>query len=127
MKPSLVLTLSAIYLGLCGLVMLLMPQVMLVSGSAGTPPTVFFALRAYGCSLLGMAIISWIARNADASKVKDGIFLGNTVAYALAVIVFLVDVFTGGSPLAWIYVIISAFFTGIFVFVGRANMSSSTK
>ncbi len=127
MKPSLLLTLSAVYLALSGLVMLFVPQVMIFSGSAGTPMGVLFALRGYGGLLLGVAIISWVARNADASKSKDGIFIGNTVAYALSAIVFLIDVLTGGAALVWAYVIISALFTLAFLVVGRANMSSSTK
>jgi hypothetical protein len=127
MKPNILLMLSAVYLALCGLVMLFVPQVMLFSGSAGTPPTVFFALRGYGCLLLGVAVINWTARNADASKSKDGIFLGNTVAYALSAIVFLIDVLSGGAALVWAYVIISALFTFAFLVVGRANMSSSAK
>jgi hypothetical protein len=123
MKPNLVLTLSAIYLVLCGLVMLLMPHVMLVSGSAGTPPTVFFALRAYGGLMLGVAIMNWIARNAEASKSQNGIYICNIVVYALSAIVFLVDVLTGGSPLLWGYIIISVVFTIAFGIVGRAKMS----
>jgi hypothetical protein len=127
MKPNLLLTMSAIYVALTGLGMLLVPQTLIVSGSAGTPTAALFALRGYGGLLLGVAVINWIARNADASKSKDAIFLGNTVAYALSAIVFLVDVLSGGVALVWVYVIISTLFTIAFLVVGRANRSSSGK
>ena len=127
MKPNVLLTISAIYVALVGLGMLFVPQALIFSGSAGTPMGVFFALRSCGCSLLGVAVMNWMARNAEASKSRDAILVGNTVAYALAVIVFLINVFSGGAALVWVYVIISALFAVAFYVVGRANMSSSAK
>jgi hypothetical protein len=127
MKPKLLFSINAIYLALSGLVMLLMPQVMIFSGTAGTPPGVFFALRSYGGLLLGFAVINWMARNADPSKLRDGIFVGNYVAYGLAFLVFLYDLVTGGAALVWAYVIICALFTAAFFWVGGTNRSSVAK
>jgi len=127
MKPNILLIISAIYLALCGLVMLLYPQAMIFSGSAGTPPGVIFALRGYGCAMIGIALINWVARNSEASKSRDAIFVGSTVAYALSAVVFLIDVISGGAALVWTYVVISALFAIGFLVVGRANMSSSPK
>jgi hypothetical protein len=127
MKPNILLMLSAVYLALSGLVMLFVPQVMIFSGSAGTPTGVLFALRGYGCSLLGVAVIDWMVRNVEASKSRDAIFVGNYVAYGLSFLVFLTDVVTGGAPLVWSYVIISALFTAAFFWVRGANRSSKAK
>ena len=127
MKPNILLILSAIYVGLSGIVMLFAPQVLIFSGSAGTSTGVLFALRGYGCLLLGVAVINWMARNAEASKSRDAIFVGNYVAYGLSMIVFLIDVLSGGALLVWTYVIISALFAVAFFWVGRANKSSSAK
>ena len=127
MKPNLLLTISSIYVTLTGLGMLLMPQVLIFSGSTGTPTSVFFALRSYGGVLLGLAVINWMARNTEASKSRDGIFLGNAVAYTIATIVFLIDVTGSGVAMVWSYVIISALFAIAFIVVGRANMSTRAK
>lgn len=124
MKPSLLLTISAIYLVLVGLGMLLVPQALIFSGSAGTPAGVWWALRHYGGVMLGIAVLNWMARNAEASKARDAIFLGITVAYTLTAIVFVLDVVSGGVVSVWAFAIISALFAVAFFVVGRANMST---
>lgn len=127
MKPKLLLTIAAIYQALTGLIMLFVPQVLIFSGSAGTPPGVIYALRSYGAVVLGVAVLNWVARNADASKARDAIFLGNTVAFALMAVVFLLDVVSGGAALVWAWVVICTLFAVAFIVVGRANMSSGAK
>ena len=127
MKPKLLLTITAIYGALTGLVMLFVPQVLMFSGSAGTPPGVVFALRSYGALALGVAVIHWMARNADASKARDAIFLGTTVGAALMAVVFLLDVISGGAALVVVWVVIYTLIAIAFFVVGRANMSSGAK
>ena len=125
MRPSLLLTVAGVCLALVGLGFLLVPDAMTFGAlAAGAPAGVVFALRGYGGALLGVAVLDYMARNSDASRARDAIFLANTVVFGLAAITELLGALAGAPAMTWGSVIIDAVFAVAFFVVGRANMST---
>lgn len=126
MKPTMVLTASAVYPALAGLGLLVAPEAMMFGAGAGTPDVSLFVLRSYGGTLLGLAVLAGMARNAGASPARDAIFLGSTVGYALSGIVLVYSQLTapGAAAADWIFAIVNLLFAVWFFLVGRASMGS---
>ena len=82
-------------------------------------------IRVVASTFIGIAVLNWAARNADASKARDAIFLGNTAGFGLATILSVIASITGGQVASWVLVVIHALFAVGFFIVGRANMSTS--
>ena len=125
MKTSGLLTTAAIYLALVGLGFLLAPGIM-VFGALGTTPAIVVAeLRQHGGSLLGIATLNWVSRNAEASTARNGVFLGNTVGFGLVAIGGALRQLSGALPIGWVFVVVNALFAIAFFMIGRANMYKS--
>jgi len=120
MKPKLLFTLSAIYMGLIGLTILISPAVGM-GLDAGASAHLIAQVRVQASLYLGIAVLNWFARNAEASKARDAIFLGNTVVFA---ILFGLLMFTGEPVVGWVFVVIHLLFAVAFFMIGRANMST---
>ena len=126
MKPSLLLTASAIYLALIGILFQVDPAA--VFGLANASALLITNLRIPLSLLLAIAVINWFARNSDASSARDAIFIGNTVAFAFVAIVdFLITIIPGAAPSGWVFVVVDLLFVISFFVIGRANMSTVTK
>jgi hypothetical protein len=127
MKPSLLLTVSAIYLALIGILLQVDP-VTTFGLDANASALLITNLRIPLSLLLAIAVINWFARKSDASSARDAIFLGNTVAFAFVAIGdFVASVMSGGDPLSLVFSGIALLFAIAFFVVGRANMSTVTK
>ncbi len=126
MKPKLLFTLAAIFMGLVGIVIQAIPHVPL-----HLPPDASASLianiRVPASLLLAFAVLNWFARNSDASSARDAIFIGNTVAFALITIGDTLVTIVDAAPEGWVFVTINLLFTIAFFVVGRANRSSLTK
>ena len=125
MKPKLLFTLAAIYLGLIGLTVLVSPVVGM-GLDAGASSHFIAQVRVQASLYVGIAVINWFARNTEASKARDAIFLGNTVIFGLMAILFGLLMFTGEPVTSWVFVVIALLFTTTFFVVGRVNMSTSS-
>jgi len=124
MKPKLLLTLAAIYMGLVGLFNLISP-VAAWGLDAGASAVLIASVRVPASLYLGIAVVNWFAQNAEASKARDAIFLGNTIGFVLAAILFaLVALAPGGPAVNWVIVVINLLLAIAFFVVGRANMST---
>jgi len=124
MKPKLLFTLTAIYLGLVGLFNLISPAAAF-GLDAGATAVLIASVRVVASLYIGFAVVDWFARSAEASKARDAIFLGNSVAITLAAILFaLVALAPGGQAMIWAIVVINLLFAVAFFLVGRANMST---
>jgi hypothetical protein len=125
MKPKLLFTLTAIYLGLVGLFNLISPAAAF-GLDAGATAVLIASVRVVASLYIGFAVVDWFARSAEASKARDAIFLGNSVAITLAAILFaLVALAPGGQAVIWAIVVINFLLAAAFFVVGRANMSTS--
>ena len=126
MKPSSLLTASAIYHALIGILFQVDPAA-LFGLDANASALLITNLRIPLSLLLAIAVINWFARKSDASSARDAIFLGNTVAFAFVAIGDFVATVLSGDPLGWVFVVINLLFAIAFFVVGRANMSTVTK
>ena len=127
MKPNIVLTASAVYLALVGLGFIFAPDAMLFGGMGAATVTVVAALRGFGATLFGIGILNWVARNADASKARDAIFLGNTIGFVLTTITIVLGQVGGAPPPGWVFAVINGLFAVAFFVVGKASMSTGAK
>ena len=125
MKPSSLLTASAIYLALIGILFQVDPAA--VFGLANASALLITNLRIPLSLLLAIAVINWFARKSDASSARDAIFLGNTVAFAFVAIGDFVATVLSGDLLGLVFSGIALLFAIAFFVVGRANMSTVTK
>jgi hypothetical protein len=126
MKPKLLLTLAAIFWAFVGI--LLQADIIMFFGlDPNAPASLIASLRVPGSLLIALAVINWFARNSDASKARDAIFLGNTVGFVLvAIFDFLILLIPGADPTGWVFIAIQLFFIVAFIMVGRTNMSTGT-
>lgn len=124
MKPKLLFTLAAIYTGLIGLTVLISPVVGM-GLDAGASAHLIAQARIQASLYIGIAVLNWFARTAEASKARDAIFLGNTVVFGFLTILFGLLMFTGEPVVGWVFVVIHLLFTVAFFGVVRANMSTS--
>ncbi|HQX17387.1 MAG TPA: hypothetical protein PLA27_13265 [Anaerolineales bacterium] len=127
MKPSSLLTASAIYLALIGILLQVDP-IASVGLDANASAVLITNIRVPLSLLLAIAVINWFARKSDASSARDAIFLGNTVAFAFVAIGdFVASVMSGGDSSSLVFSGIALLFAIAFFVVGRANMSTVTK
>lgn len=83
-------------------------------------------VRFTGVEMLGLGLIAWLVRNADASKARDGVTLGFTIYFALHALTSLYGQITDkGTSLLWVAATIQALFAIGFFMAGRANMSTN--
>jgi hypothetical protein len=125
MKPSSLLTASAIYLALIGILFQVDPAA--VFGLANASALLITNLRIPLSLLLAIAVINWFARKSDASSARNAIFLGNMVAFAFVAIGDFVATVLSGDLLGLVFSGIALLFAIAFFVVGRANMSTVTK
>jgi hypothetical protein len=84
-------------------------------------------IRGTGSLFIGLAFVFWFARNAEASKARDAIFLGNAVGFFINVIFVVISALTpDGVVMTWGIAVINLLFAIGFFVVGRANMSTNT-
>ncbi len=125
MKPSMLFSVAALYLGLVGLGFLLVPGILVFGALGETPAIIVAELRQYGGALLGIATLNWVARNAEASTARNGVFLGNTVGFGLVAVGGVLLQLSGAVVVGWLFVLVNVLFAIAFFMVGRANMSNS--
>ncbi len=128
MKLNVMFIIAAVYGITLGLFELLAPA----AASAGTltesmPGMLFMIVRFWGDSYLGLGLIAWLVRNADASKARDGVTLGFTLFFAIHALTSLYGQFTDVSMSThWIMAIVQGLIAVGFFMAGKASMSAST-
>lgn len=125
MKPKLLLTIASIYLGLGELAALIAPA-QNYNLDSGTSAYSLNILRSSTSLIIGVAVVYWFSRNAEASKARDALFLGSTVGFGLATIFLVAAALTPDGVLStWVIAAIDLLFVIGFFVVGRANMSTN--
>lgn len=75
-------------------------------------PGAALTAREYGAALIGMILLTWIARNAEASIARCAIIWHLFVYDAIALVVTLIILLSGGlNMLGWGIVVVYLFFT----------------
>jgi hypothetical protein len=124
MKLKGVLTVSAIYLAVLGIGFMLAPrQIGIDAVPADASPSLIAYLRIFGGPILGIAVLNWMARNAEPSAARNAIVLGNIVGFGCVTLMDVWGVFSGGArPAAKLFLVIHLLMTVAFVVEGRASI-----
>jgi hypothetical protein len=127
MKLNVMFIVAAIYVIVIGLTALLSPEAATVGMlTAASPGFLFMAVRFWGVSYIGLGLIAWLVRNAEASKARDGVALGFTLFFALQALTSLYGQFTDTSVSThWIMASLQALIAVGFFLAGKASMSAS--
>ena len=128
MKLNIMFTIAAVYGIALGLFELLAPAAASAGMlTEGMPGMLFMIVRFWGVSYLGLGLIAWLVRNADASKARDGVTLGFTLFFAIHALTSLYGQFTDASiSTHWIMAIVQGLIAVGFFMAGKASMSAST-
>ncbi len=124
MKLKPVLTVSAIYQTIVGIGMMLAPRQFGIDAvPPDASPALIAFLRIFGGPMLGIAVLNWMARNAEPSTARNAIVLANIVGFGCVALVDVWGVFTGGArPIAKLFLVIHLLLTAAFVIAWRTNM-----
>jgi hypothetical protein len=123
MKLKAVLTISAIYQAIVGVGMMLAPQEFGIDAvPPDASPALIAFLRIFGGPMLGIAVLNWMARNAEPSTALNAIVLANIVGFGCVTLVDIWGVSTGGArPIAKLFLLIHLLLTAAFVVAWRTN------
>jgi hypothetical protein len=123
MKLKAVLTASAIYLAVLGVGFMFAPREIGIGAvPADASPALIAYLRVLGGPFLGIAVLNWMARNAEPSSARDAIVLANIVGFGCVTFMDVWGVFSGGArPVAKLFLVIHLLMTVAFVVAGRAS------
>ena len=124
MKLKAVLTVSAIYQAIVGVGMMLAPRQFGIDAvPPEASPALIAFLRIFGGPMLGIAVLNWMARNAEPSTARNAIVLANIVGFGCVALMDVWGVFTGGArPIAKLFLVIHLLLTAAFVVAWRTNM-----
>jgi hypothetical protein len=129
MKLKTVLTVSAIYLAVLGVGFMLVPlQIGIDAVPPDASPALIAYLRIFGGPILGVAVLNWLARNAEPSAARNAIILGNIVGFGCVTLMDVWGVFSGGArPVAKLLLVIPLLMTVAFVVAAGASMRAQRK
>jgi hypothetical protein len=124
MKLKTVLTISALYLGVLGIGFMFAPrQIGVEAVPSEASPALIAYLRIFGGPFLGIAVLNWLARNAEPSTARNAIVIANTVGFACVSAMDVWGVFSGDARgVAKLFLVIHLLMTVAFVVAGRASM-----
>ena len=123
MKLKVILLVAAVYMALIGLGHLFAPVAM----SAGVIPAdasagVAAFLRHYSAPFLAIAVMNWMARNAEPSPARNAIVAANIILFALAAILDIAAVLSGAGPAGLVPASMNLVIASLFVWAVRASM-----
>jgi hypothetical protein len=122
---KLALALSAIYLAIVGLALMLVP---LQFGVGAVPPDaspqLIALLRLLGGPFLGIAALNWLSRGASPGVLRP-VLIANIIGFGLVAANDMIGIAAGESrEVAKIFVVIHLAFTLAFIAAARANWSA---
>jgi hypothetical protein len=127
LKP--VLIASSVYLGLVALGVIFVPRYF---GVGAVPPDASPALleflRIFAGPCLGIAVLNWLARDAEPSAALRAIVLANIVGFGFVTASDIWGVSTGHArPIAKAFLVVHLLFTLAFIVAGRAAMRGNAR
>ena len=128
MRLNVMFIIAAIYLILVAIGSFLAPLAPAMFGDLDVSSA--FVLKVMGVSLLSLALIAWLVRNAEASKTRDSVVLGYTLLFALWAVLSLYGQFVlpatePASQNSWVQAVIQGLIAVGFFVAGRSSMSKS--
>lgn len=125
MKLNVLLSISAIYMALLGLGFLFAPEALSFGVvPAGASAALIAYLRSPASTFIGIAVLNWMARNAEASAARNAIVLANTIGFGLAAVLGVLGVLSGVRAVALVFAVINLLIAAAFFWAGRMSMSA---
>ncbi len=128
MTLKMLLSVYAVYVAAFGAAFLVVPSA--VMSLYGVPPLDVLEIsltRNIGAVAIGLGVMCWATRTAEASKARDALILGLTVVNGLwAVVAVLTGMAGAGNWLVWVDAALFALLTVLFIVTGRQAMSAPT-
>ena len=127
MKLKTLLTISAIYMAVLGIGFMFAPrQIGIDAVPADPPPALVAYLRLFGGPFLGIAVLNWMARNAEPGVARRAILLANMVGFACAAAMDVWGVFGGGArSIAKVFLVVHLLLAVAFALAWRADAGTS--
>ena len=124
MNLKTMLTVSAMYLAVLGIGFMLVPREIGIDAvPEDASPALIAYLRIFGGPCLGIAVLNWLARNAEPSTARNAIILANIVGFGCVTAMDVWGVFSGGArPVAKVFLVIHLLMTVGFVLARRASV-----
>ena len=115
------LTLSAIYLAIVGLALMIVPlQFGVGAVPADSPPELVALLRLLGGPFLGIAVLNWLVRDSHPSPTLNAVLIANIVGFGAVAANDIMGVTSGEArELAKIFLVVHLLFTLAFVAARR--------
>lgn len=127
MKLKVMLIIAAIYMGLVGVGQLLAPVAMsagVVPADASSGLTAY--LRHFSALMIAIAVMDWMARNAEASTARNAIVVANIIFLGGAAVLDLLAVFSGAGFTGLVPASINLVLACAVLWASRTSMSSQT-
>jgi hypothetical protein len=125
MKLNLLLSITAVYMGLLGLGFIFAPQKIGVGAVPADAPAALIAyLRVFGSTFLGIAVLNWTARNAEPSTARKAIILGNIVGFSAGPALDVWGLLSGARQLAMVFAFIHLLIASFFIWAWQASMAA---
>ena len=108
MNLKVVLSIAAAYMAMVGVGMMFVPHLFGVGAvPADASPALIEFLRIFGGPCVGIAVLNWVARDAEPSSARNAIVLGNLVGFGCVAASDVWGVFSGGSrPMAKLFLVV---------------------
>ncbi len=120
MKLKLLLSTTAVYMGLLGLGFIFAPREIGIGAVPADAPAALIAyLRVFGSTFLGIAVLNWTARNAEPSTARQAIIFGNIVGFGVEPVVDVWGLLSGARPLAVVFGFIHLLIASAFIWTLR--------
>lgn len=128
MQLKTLLSIAAIYLGLVAIGYIFIPKTFGVGAVPTDASAALIAyLRLFGSPLLGIAVLDWMARNAEPSTARNAIIIGNIVGFSVIAALDVLGLFSGARELSKVFMVIHLLFAIAFIWVGRTSLSTRTR
>jgi hypothetical protein len=123
MKLRTVLTISAIYLAVIGAGLMFAPRQFGIDAvPADASPTLIAFLRVFSGPFFGIAVLNWLARNAEPSTARDATVLANIVGFGCVTAMDIWGVVSGAArPAMKLFLVIHLLMFVAFIVVGRSG------
>lgn len=123
MRLNVMFIIAAVYGFVIGLPAILAPEAMASIAGLQLPSGMLMGYRFLGVAELGLSIIAWLVRNAEASKTRDGVALGFTIYFALhSLTSWYGQVTDTSTSLHWLMASLQGLIAIGFFLAGRARM-----
>jgi hypothetical protein len=87
--------------------LLIVPATIMTLHGISSDPSTLLMARYFGVGLLGIGLVTWLARNSDKSQAQDAISLGFLISYVVGLVVSLQATLAGQmNAVGWLPVVI---------------------